>query len=548
MNVEFEPVRLGPRRRRIDPTWIGLVVVGSALVLAVVKPWGGAGPGTAGPGTAAAPGATGSAAPTSRPSNREPDASPPSVEVGPPAWADVAPVVSRRASWGIRAIVLGSASEASAGEPARYVERWAADPVEGSAVVDAGDGAVVALGVTFPPAETPLAVRIWLDHGDRQLEWIDARPIDEVPARGAYLFLRSSSAWASLLPWEPGRYRVDVLVGQEIRRIGVEIPDRTGVLPDPDGWADVIPPIAAPPGTGLEGLPVGLFALVAETPVALVSTPGPSLDEAGAWLDLDREATGLDPDSHVARVYQSRATRLGVVLPPASTVQSAVLQRLAPFEATDDLVGETTTRSGDNVSFVAFARPGGATWRPGVYALRVEFEDRDGAHDLTWHVELRPGPVGAEPVLLSATRVWAGFAGSSGILLGTTASIDGGSEPSGIRLLDLAPETDGLYAGLSGSNYIGCGATIIRGRPTVIGFVGPVDADLTPVTSMILFPLADDGPMSVLTATGAVPGLALAVPVLTAEFGGPASYGLRAGSSPDASGYTICIGLVQPGG
>jgi hypothetical protein len=80
----------------------------------------------------------------------------------------------------------------------------------------------------------------------------------------------------------------------------------------------------------------------------------------------------------------------------------------------------------------------------------------------------------------------------------------------------------------------------------VIGIVGPAGSDLTPVISRILYPFADAGPLAILTAAGAVPGLTLVAPVVTAELGGPASYGFRAGSSADAPGYTICIGLVAP--
>ena len=81
----------------------------------------------------------------------------------------------------------------------------------------------------------------------------------------------------------------------------------------------------------------------------------------------------------------------------------------------------------------------------------------------------------------------------------------------------------------------------------MIGFVGEPTADLTPVTSRILYPFSDAGPLEMLTASGAVPGLTLAAPVRTAELGGPASYGFRAGSGRDAPGYTICIGFAAGG-
>jgi hypothetical protein len=544
VSVEFEPVRIGRRSRRIDPVALGLIVVVAAVLAAVVKPWGGADP-----GVATGSGATAGGSPTAEPPDPTPDPGMPTVGLLPPTWLNVGQVAARRDAWGIRAIVLGPVPGASPGAPPAYSERWdavAVDARAAPAIVDARDADVIALGITFPPTEAPLAVRIWLDHGNRDLEWIDARPVDEVPARGAYLLLRSSAMASPPRAWEPGRYRVDVLVGGAIRRIGVEILDRSGALPAPRPWADAVPEGPDLPGTGPASLPVGLFAWVAATAVPLSSEAGPALEETEAWLDLDRRAADAPPRSFVARAHQPSATWLGVVLPPASVVLSAVVGQIAPFEVSADVGGATMTTSGERLSFVAFARPGGAAWRPGVYSLRVDWVDGDGAHDQTWHVELRPGRVLAEPVLLSATRAWAGLAGSAGILLGTTGSIDGGAATSGVRLLDIVPQTGGVYAGLGGSSLIGCRDTLIRGVPSVIGFVGPETSDLAPVTATLQFPIADDGPLPVLTAAGAVPGLAIAAPVLTAEFGGPALYGFRAGSSADAPGYTICIGMAPP--
>lgn len=83
----------------------------------------------------------------------------------------------------------------------------------------------------------------------------------------------------------------------------------------------------------------------------------------------------------------------------------------------------------------------------------------------------------------------------------------------------------------------------------MIGFVGPAASGPTSIIATLLFAFTDDGPLPVLTAAGAVPGLAIAAPILTAEIGGPASYGFRAGSVQDAPGYTICIGFpASPGG
>ena len=187
-SAEFKPIKLGPRRRRIDPVAVGLVAVVAALGLAVVKPWGGGAPGIA-------------AVPSSAPPHAS--AEPPVISTRgalvPPTWSDVLPVISRRTEWGIRTIVIGAATAPSSGTPSsatpsltgskRYSERWVAADLNGldhgNAVLNGGDGAIVALGVTFPLNETPLAVRIWLDRAGGEIEWMDAQPIDTVPARGA---------------------------------------------------------------------------------------------------------------------------------------------------------------------------------------------------------------------------------------------------------------------------------------------------------------------------------------------------------------------------
>jgi len=335
-----------------------------------------------------------------------------------------------------------------------------------------------------------------------------------------------------------------------IRRIDVAIPEPSGKLPDPPIWAEGAPRPDQPDNAKMVGQPVGPFVVADRALVQVSATAGPLLDETGAWLDVDAGAgagaTGGQPPSFVARASQQRVTWLGVILPPDSTVQSMLLRRIAPLDDPPGLVGESVKGSGPDVSYVAFAPRGSATWHPGVYAMSVAWADSRGAHDETWHVELRPGPLSPDPVLLAATRAWARYAGSSGVLLGTR--IPGIAPAPGIRLLKIGAQTGTLYPGLGGAILIGCGTAVVGGRPEVIGIVGPVDQDLTPVASRTLVPMADSGPLPTLTAAGAVPGLALVAPVLTAEFGGPASYEFRAGSGVAAPGYTICIGSGAPAG
>ena len=349
-----------------------------------------------------------------------------------------------------------------------------------------------------------------------------------------------------MLEWEPGQYRADVLVGGRIKRIDIDVTTTIGDLP-------VAQPLdhelRAPSGldtSALQLLPQGLFIQTEDGAESIPSSAGPVLDEYGSWLDVDRKVPTAGPRRFVAQVYRPELDHVGVILPAFSTIHATAVQRLAPSDDSTDAVRQMALGSAGSVSFVAFAPRDGSAWRPGVYALTVAWDDADGDHEGTWHVEVRPGPVTATPVLLAATRAWSRFVGSNGVLLGVPQSLSG-SDPLGVTLLEITPQTEPGYPGLSGSDLIGCGATLIQGRPEVIGIVGDPASDLTPVTSRILYPFPDAGPLEILTAAGAVPGLTLAAPVMTAELGGPASYGFRAGTTDDAPGYTICIGFAAGG-
>ncbi len=535
VSVDFEPVLLGRRSRRTDPIVAGLVAVVVALTLAIAKPWGvddvaiGQVPATASPPASPLP------SPSGPPSSLAASLAGLPAEVPPPTWSAIVPAISRRQVWGVRTIVIPPAVEVSPGAPP-YAERWFSVAPSGTGgrnvVVDTSGAAIVALGVTTPREETPLAVRVWRYHVGGELEWIDAQPLNGDPAQGAYLFVRAPGAADGAAPpaktafWEPGRYRVDVLVGDGIRRIEIEIVNRSGFVPDAEPWNRSSPSSFPEGGLPLGALPVGFFAVVDDDLISLDSTPGAALDETGAWLDIDREPPDGLSRSFTARTYQPAASWLSVILPPTSLVRSASLRQLAPHGGPIQYLGEGSL---GRVPVVGFRPAGGGTWPPGVYALTVDWLDGAREREGTWHVELLPGPLREEPVLLTATRTWARHVGSSGILLGT-------------------PENWALYEGFDGSNVIGCGKTGVRGRPTVIGFVGPGDAVLTPVSSTMLFPFSDAGPLPLLTASGSVPGLTIVAPVLTAAFGGPASYGFRAGRTDAAPGYTVCIGLVAPAG
>jgi hypothetical protein len=532
-DAEFAPAPIRGRRRG-DAVASGLVVVVViALAVAVAKPWeqGGGAAASAGPSPTAGRTAAAGGGPASPP---------PGPIVVAPTWADVGPVISGHDAWGIRAITV-DAGYHELWEPAT---RTSTDQAA-SAMIAPGSARVVALGVTFPPAETPLDVRAWLDHGLDGQEWLATRPVNDLAGLGAYLLVRPGADASAALRWAPGRYRLDVLVGHAIRRLWVEIRDTTGT-PAPDRpWPEPSLGLGDVPVADVASAGVGAFAWNGTPAAAVSADAGPNLDETDAWLDLDRVDVAGSPRSFVGKVFMPDAAALGVALPPSSDVRVATIRMLAPSgpAAADDpssgLVSTGVT------SFVAFSRSSGAAWRPGVYALRVAWLDGAGSHDRTWHLELLPGPLQPEPWLLAATRAWAHLAGVTGVLIGITSDAPDGAPSTEVRLLEVSPQDGSTYPGLAGLKLLGCGATLIRGHPTVVGFVAPRGFPVTPVGAAIQYPFYAVGTMSILESTGAVPGLTVVTPRATGAFEGPAAYGFRVGPSPDSPTYTVCIDM-QP--
>src|SRR4051812_17426011 len=121
MSVEFDPVRLGQRRRRVEPAVVGVIVVTVAVVFALAKPWEGRTP-SPGPPASVPAIAAGDATPTPAP-RRTPRPTP-----GTPDWTNVANAVTKHESWGITAVLV--VRRGSTGIPVsplapRYIERWA---------------------------------------------------------------------------------------------------------------------------------------------------------------------------------------------------------------------------------------------------------------------------------------------------------------------------------------------------------------------------------------------------------------------------------------
>ena len=161
----------------------------------------------------------------------------------PPGWPDVASAVTPHDAWGVRAITVDQRLyRLAAGSP--YHELWSpATPSAGEETATVGRSAdpVSMLGFTSPRAEKPRDVRIWRVHLQDSLEWIDAAPIGTQPAEASLLFVRPRTDRGALAPWDPGRYRVDLVVADGIHRMSVLVPDTHGVVPPLDTWTPARP-------------------------------------------------------------------------------------------------------------------------------------------------------------------------------------------------------------------------------------------------------------------------------------------------------------------
>jgi hypothetical protein len=386
VSIDFDPVPLRPRRRRVDPMVVGLVVAAFALGAAVLKPWETRQAVVAPAPSALLAAASASVPPTPRASQRR------APTAGPlqPAWAEIAPEVTPHDLLGVRTIV---AEPGATGRPegTTFGEGWVpAAEVGGVDTVRVAneDRAIVAMGPTFPTDAGAADARIWRVHAGGVLEWVDARPIEPEDPAGSFLFVRTGRGGAPYTWWPAGTYRIDVLGAGGIHRIDVDIPGRFGLVPAPD--AMVIPVVGVVPAAGsdLSSIRSGLFATADGFGVALAATQTRPLDAAGAWNDLAGFGAGA-----VATAFLPTASGLGVMLAPNSDVEDASMVRLSPdgVAAAPSVLGTGVVDRDARSPDVLFVAPDWGPWPAGVYAITVRWRDGTGTHIGTWHAELRPG-------------------------------------------------------------------------------------------------------------------------------------------------------------
>lgn len=540
--IEFEPVSVGRRDRRFDPALLWVIVVAIGLTAAVLKPWDVGSRGTAEVPPIAQP--SSKIAPSARPI--PPEAAVAAARAPSLTWTDIASIIRPHGAWGVRAI-LRSPSRTATGARAVYDERWTPITTTGPsgprAVMQVGERAIVAIGITFPDGSAPLDVRIWRRTRGGSLFWLDAAPIGRLPAQGGLIFAPPLSD-PGAPGWGAGEYRIDALIGGGvIQRFELDIPDRyEQVRPssiDPPFATELVSSFQVNPAS----VPVGPFATIDRVGLPLDSLGGAPLDAVGAWLDTDA-GSGRVPVNHVAIAYLPRATGLGVRLPDGATVRAASISRLAPgpFINGPAPIGGGIIDGRNADPWVVFAARRGDAWAPGVYRIDVAWSEDGGLREAAWQIELRPGPSTGPPPLLAITRAWARHGGGSGIVVGRAEPLEGGPRSSAIRLLRIG-SPDGSES--PDRPAATCGGAIVDGSPEAFGLAYPVD-DPVRVTSVRMDePGRPAKELATLQARDVVPGLSLIVPTVGASFP-PGVYRLAAASALGSRTLTLCVGGAVP--
>ncbi len=388
MTVDFDPVPIDRRGRRVDPVIVGVVVVVVALVVAIAKPWDSGSP--AGLASASDRPIATPASPSPSVSPAGPTPNPTPIPALPPTWADLAEVVTTHDAWGVQAILSEGRVGTSPDAPAGYSDRWRPTTLDdqgiGSVVIERDERSMIVLGVTTPLKANAVDARVWRVHQGDRLEWVDTILVDPGDPDSSFLFIRPGRDGLPYLGWEPGTYRIDVLTVDGIRTIDAAIPGRFGDVPPPDAWTTAASGLVPANATDASAIRGGLFATVDGSTVPLAASETGRLSEETAWIDAARRSGSV-----VATAYLPRATGLGVMLGSGDDITGSSIERLAPDGPFDPLrpIQGLSDRQG-RMLFVLFPAPEGA-WEAGIYAITVAWKDEVGSHNGTWHVELLPG-------------------------------------------------------------------------------------------------------------------------------------------------------------
>ena len=520
--AEFRPTPLAARRRRVDPVVVGVVAVTLAVGAAVAKPW--EHPAATGPVVAASvePGMTGpGAARATDPRPMVPRDTGPDPGIG---WPQVAAAVQPHETWGARAIVRDPARAPDRGGR-RLVERFAEfepDP-DGvpSALLATADQGVLALGLTFPPDDLPLDVRVWRASGDGW-EWLQAAPVGPSPAFGAFLFAPPRIDGATAPTWPTGSYRIQVLTGTGVRDVRVDLPDRFEVVPGPSVGSAERPDAPSPLEPVFRTMgPWRPFVVQDGVATPLLGGPSEPLDLPAAWLDAGPDGAAA-PLDRVASIYAPRAAGLGVLLPVGAWEVDGTIRAIAPDARDVDAtrwVGQRFDGQG-RAPYLVFRAPDAGVWPAGIYRIEAAWTDASGTRrHAAYHTELRPGPGGTVAEPLAAARALARIAGT-----------------------DVVAGAGGLF--IEGS-VLACDAPSAAGGavPSIIGIAHAPGAAPTDLAMDVLLGGGRTAGLPVLVTSEPIPGLTLVAPAAGERFT-PGVYRIVGTEGGRSRPRTVCVGGV----
>jgi hypothetical protein len=267
VSIDFEPVRVGPGRRRSNALIVCVLAAVVSLAVAVAKPWeAGQHPTIPPPAAIAAAATTREPAepapalaeatpPTSSPHpqrTRSPNPGPrfaqrdPFRGAPPPTWADLQPALAAHDDWGVRAVIVSFKGYQMDPRP-QYLERWSAtapgpEGVE-TAIIRRDSRSIIALGFTFPAELRVESVQILRLISNGDLVVVDASSVKGGDSAGAFLYLRPGVAGPRFVAWDAGEYRIDMVIDGRSYQVAALVPGapgdvRTGNGPPPPDEAE----------------------------------------------------------------------------------------------------------------------------------------------------------------------------------------------------------------------------------------------------------------------------------------------------------------------
>lgn len=397
-SASFEPQRLTPSGRRLDPALVGALVVGLAIGAAILKPWGGLTTPQAIPGPTAAI----VVVPVPSPSATMPDT--PAVVTAPiVTWPTAAAAIRPHDRWGVRAIVPamepGSVDRVT-GAVTSVVERWSdataamrrTDAPSSDPLVLGTEQAVLALGLTFPRDDMALDYRVWQATAADTWTWLDVVPLEPRPQAGTFLLGPPIIESRQPPSWPTGRYRLEALTTTGMQYLDVALPGRWERAPDVGSSGAGRDPLRSPFSPSFDAIDgQGPFVVEDGTARSVASPPA-----AAGVTDIEtlwRNGTGV--------THAPRATGIGLILAAGTRELSATLHRVGLGEGPAAARRVNGLRFADGRSpFVIFRALRGVAWEPGTYRIDASWTDALGRRTAAYHVQLRPG-AGTEPAMMS---------------------------------------------------------------------------------------------------------------------------------------------------